>query len=82
MRPDSLTLQYKVPDEKKRHYYRLGFMRKMRSPIRSGKTGKNLSLQGVQEFDRKINSIGYSGLTGQNETLNRMKMDVFILFLF
>lgn len=31
MRPGSLTLQYKVPDEKKGPYYQLSFTHKMRS---------------------------------------------------
>ena len=31
MRPDSFTLQFKVPDEKKGPYYQLSFTHKMRS---------------------------------------------------
>jgi hypothetical protein len=31
MRPGSLTLQYKIPDEKKGPYYQLSFTHKMRS---------------------------------------------------
>jgi len=48
MRPGSLTVQYKVPKEKKGPYYQLSYTHKMRS--RTNMCGRNLLIKPVSKL--------------------------------